>query len=362
MSTSTLITTAARTEDTRIVHTASRRFDWLMAILSLYFVGGLYLDGWAHQHGKVDESFFTPWHAVLYSGQILLVTILLAVLVRNVWRGSTLREALPRGYNLSLAGVLLWFIGGPGDLIWHTLFGIEESVEALYSPTHLLLALGIALAVSGPLRAAYYRSGHEVRRLIDQLPMILSFALTLSVLTFFIMIAHPLSNLWGTGWSDFSDEARGITGIMLDIALLMGAILLMVRQWKLAPGALTITFAVNAILMGFLFPGPYPISYVAVRVLAGAMADVLLWWLKPAITRPTALRAFATLVPVMIFALYFLAAHFAKEGILWTTHLWAGSLAIAGAIGFLLSLLVAPPATPPTATPPTVAPPSSSAT
>jgi hypothetical protein len=342
MSTSTIAPSIIANETGRVSHTASRRFDWIMTALAAYFVSGLYLDGWAHTHGKVDQSFFTPWHAVLYSGQLLMVMILAGMLVRNVWRGSALRHALPGGYNLSLAGVLLWFIGGPGDLIWHTLFGIEQSVEALYSPTHLLLALGLALAVSGPLRAAYHRSAGEMRSLIDQLPMILSFAFTLSVLTFFIMIAHPLSNLWGTGWSDFSDEARGMTGIMLDTALLMGGILLMMRQWKLAPGALTIVFAVNATLMGCLFPGPYPIIFVLARALAGIIADGLLGWLKPSLTRPSALRAFAVLVPVVIFALYFLAARFTVE-ILWTTHLWTGSLAIAGAIGVLLSLLVVPP-------------------
>ncbi len=344
MSTSTLSTSAARREDKPVVHTASRRFDWIMTALAAYFTAGLYLDGWAHTHGKVDQSFFTPWHAVLYSGQLLMVIILMGVLARNVWRGSMLREALPRGYNLSLIGVLLWFIGGPGDLIWHTLFGIEQSVAALYSPTHLLLALGITLAVSGPLRAAYHRSDGELRRLIDQLPAILSLTFTLSVLTFFIMLAHPLVSLWGTGWSDSGDEARGMAGIMLDTALLMGSVLLIVRQWKLAPGALTLMFAVNALLMGCLFAGPYPSAYVLARALAGVGADALLWWLKPAIARPMALRAFATLVPVVIFALYFIAAQI-TVGITWTVHLWAGSLAIAGAIGFLLSLLVAPPST-----------------
>src|SRR5512143_255266 len=265
MSTSTLASIPTTRAGETVSRVASRRLYWIMTILAAYFVGGLYLDGWAHTHGKVDQSFFTPWHAVLYSGQLLMAAVLAGVLVRNVWRGSTLRDALPRGYNLSFVGVLLWFIGGPGDLIWHTLFGIEQSVEALYSPTHLLLALGLALAVSGPLRAAYQRSALEMRRLIDQLPMILSITFTLSVLTFFIMIAHPLANLWGTGWSDTTDEARGMTGIMLDTALLMGGILLIVRQWKLAPGALTLVFVVNALLMGSLFPGPYPMAYVIAR-------------------------------------------------------------------------------------------------
>jgi hypothetical protein len=46
---------------------------------------------------------------------------------------------------------------------------------------------------------------------------------------------------------------------------------------------------------------------------------------------------------MIVFALYFLAAQL-TIGIIWTIHLWAGSIVIAGAIGFLLSLLVAPPA------------------
>ncbi len=362
MSTSTIAsipTTRARETVSRV---ASRRFDWVMTILAAYFVSGLYLDGWAHTHGKVDQSFFTPWHAVLYSGQLLMVIVLIGALVRNVWRGSTLRDALPLGYNLSLVGLLLWFIGGPGDLIWHTLFGIEANTSALYSPTHLLLALGITLAVSGPLRAAYYRSVDEARRLSDQLPMILSLTLTLSVLTFFIMIGHPISNLWGTTISHNTDEARGMLGIMLDTALFMGAILLLVRQWKLAPGALTLLFGLNAVAMGFLVANPYPLAFVLSRVLAGVVADGLLLALKPALTRPMALRAFATLVPMVVYGLYFLTAQF-TVGISWIVHLWAGGIVIAGAIGFLLSLLIVPPASAvPTAAPTTAAPTSSSRT
>ena len=41
-----------------------------MALISCAIVFGLYIDGWAHNHGFVDDSFFTPWHAVLY-GAIL---------------------------------------------------------------------------------------------------------------------------------------------------------------------------------------------------------------------------------------------------------------------------------------------------
>ena len=336
MSTTTL---TADVPTTRSTTTAQRRFTWIMTALAVYFVGGLYLDGWAHTHGQVDQSFFTPWHAVLYSGQLLMVIFLLATLVRNVWRGATLRAALPRGYNLSLLGVLLWFIGGPGDLIWHTLFGIEQNVAALYSPTHLLLALGITLAVSGPVRAALSRSELGVRRLRDQLPLIFSLTCTLSVLTFFIMIAHPLSNLWATRQG--ADEALGMIGIMLDTALLMGCLLFSLRHGPLAPGALTIILGANAVVMGFLYRGAYPLAPVLARVLAGGLADVLYQWLNPTTARPNAWRLFAFGVPIIVYALYFLAVQL-TSGLVWTTHLWAGAIVIAGAIGVLLSFLSTP--------------------
>jgi hypothetical protein len=35
------------------------------------------------------------------------------------------------------------------------LFGIEKGTDALLSPTHLMLALGVLLAASGPFRAAW---------------------------------------------------------------------------------------------------------------------------------------------------------------------------------------------------------------
>src|SRR5262245_30599265 len=38
---------------------ASARFDWLAVALSAWVIGGAYLDGWAHNHGRVDDVFFT---------------------------------------------------------------------------------------------------------------------------------------------------------------------------------------------------------------------------------------------------------------------------------------------------------------
>lgn len=157
------------------------RFDWIMIVSSSWLVGGLYLDGWAHHHITTLDTFFTPWHAVFYSGFLVTATVLVVALIRNHTKGHPWRRALPTGYELSLLGVPVFAIGGVGDMIWHMLFGIEVDVEALLSPTHLLLATGIMLIVSGPLRATWRRPDAEsVQHWVSQFPMLISLTLTLS--------------------------------------------------------------------------------------------------------------------------------------------------------------------------------------
>src|SRR2546430_16573716 len=84
---------------------ASTRFDWAMAILSTVLVGGFYLDLWAHAHGRTDNTFFTPWHAVLYS-MLAAVGIFLSTAAWRTWhRGAPWWESLPAAYGPSPAAV-----------------------------------------------------------------------------------------------------------------------------------------------------------------------------------------------------------------------------------------------------------------
>jgi hypothetical protein len=110
-----------------------------VAFFSTWFVIGVCLDGWAHTH-RLPDSFFTPWHAVIYSG-VLGAALVLAGTSFAAWRhDAPWRHALPAGYGLSLLGAGLFLITGVADFVWHSLFGIEADLEALYSPPHLLLA------------------------------------------------------------------------------------------------------------------------------------------------------------------------------------------------------------------------------
>jgi hypothetical protein len=315
-----------------------------MAILSALFVGGLFLDGWAHTHGRVDQSFFTPWHAVFYAGYAMTASALVASLLRNHARGCPWQLALPVGYGLSGLGALIFGAGGVTDLIWHTIFGIEAGVEALLSPTHLVLALGLGLIASGPVRAAWRRSEPGLGW-AAQGPMLLALTSTLSVLTFFTEYAHPLVYVAaGRGHPHGGAEGLGVASVLLQTAVLMAIVLLTVRIGTLPRGGLTLIVTLNAAAMGFLtFSGDYPLALVVGAGVAGLLGDTLYARLHPSAAAPSAWRLFAFALPATFYLCYFLALML-TEGIAWSVHLWVGSIMLAGIAGWLLSHLLLPTA------------------
>jgi hypothetical protein len=187
----------------------SLRFDWIVTILSAFFIGGGWLDNWAHTHGKVDKTFFTPWHAVLYAAFVVVAAFLVLSLLRNHRKGYPWREALPPGYGLSLLGVMIFAVGGVLDMIWHLLFGIEVSVEALLSPTHLILAFGLVLIVTGPFRAArLHLPAEQTYSWIQLLPALLSLTFVLSSFEGFTQYAHPQVSTWAA--ANFSQGSANL--------------------------------------------------------------------------------------------------------------------------------------------------------
>jgi TolB protein len=179
-----------------ILASSDIRFNWIMAGLSTALVGGFYLDLWAHAHGRTDNTFFTPWHALLYSMLALIAVFLLVNAASAVRRGVAWVQSLPHGYGLSLIGVGLFALGGFADMVWHLLFGVEVSVDALLSPTHLVLATAGVLIVTGPLRAAWSDPERMERPWIAQLPAAISLLLALSIFTGMTQFVHPQVDPW----------------------------------------------------------------------------------------------------------------------------------------------------------------------
>jgi hypothetical protein len=103
------------------------------------------------------------------------------------------QRAIPRGYELTAPGLGIFLVSGIGDMLWHQFLGIEVSTEALLSPTHLGLATGLGLALNGPLRASWRRSGNG-GTWSELAPAIVSLTFTFSLLTFFYRLLrrnHP---------------------------------------------------------------------------------------------------------------------------------------------------------------------------
>ena len=220
---------------TQVQAVGGLRFDWLVVAFGGWLIGGLYLDGWAHVHIPDLETFFTPWHGVLYSGYLALATLLVGTVLVNRSRGVAWREAIPAGYSWSLLGAALFAVGGLADMIWHIVLGIEVSIEALLSPTHLLLALGGTLMISGPIRATWQRADSGRAALW---PAMLALTILDALFIFFTEYAQPFTHRWATDPAGrFSrigmlEQEIGVTAVLLQAALLVGLVLFAVRRWN----------------------------------------------------------------------------------------------------------------------------------
>ena len=89
----TIMTVRAASDDIRLARVEEKGrvaggvvFDWFIIVACTWMLGGAYLDAWAHNHIPL-ETFFTPWHAVLYSGLLAVLTFHFGALIRNRLRG-----------------------------------------------------------------------------------------------------------------------------------------------------------------------------------------------------------------------------------------------------------------------------------
>ncbi|MBA3470292.1 MAG: hypothetical protein H0T53_11690 [Herpetosiphonaceae bacterium] len=327
---------------------ASRRFDMLVVLAGFWVIGGLYWDGWAHDQRLVD-TFFTLWHAVLYSGFLAVATVIGGSQVRNMWRGHSLSRALPRGYRISLIGVIIFAFGGGFDLVWHSIFGFEADIDALISPAHLLLAFGAILFMSGPLRAAWMRARTTPQKgWADLLPAVLALFLVYLALSFFTQYTHPLGAprllVRTVGLERYFVALQIVTATLVFTALLMGVLLVGMRRFPLPAGSVTLLLFGGMLLM-FLTRERSTQGFAVVLPVAlgvGLLADLGMWRWRPSVERVLALRFFSFGLPFGFFIAYYVGILLTR-GLVITEHLWIGTSIMAGVTGLFLSYLAAPP-------------------
>lgn len=192
------------------------RLHWLTLAASAWLLCGLFWDGWAHGYGLPD-SFWTVWHAAFYSGYAALAVVIGGATILRRPAAASWREAIPDRYGWAVVGAIVFGLGGAFDAIWHTLFGIEASTEALLSPSHLILATGMVLMVSAPLRAAWAKPPAS---LSGALPAVLSLTATFSLFTFMTMFGGAYSTHIAQGRDAFLRRhgASGCRRTLLDSA------------------------------------------------------------------------------------------------------------------------------------------------
>lgn len=331
-----------------------RRFHFISMALGLWVIGGVFIDGWAHINLEgATESFFTPWHGVLYSGFAAVSAWTLLPVIRG--RGD-LRDRIPYGYGLGLVGLGVFFLGAVGDLIWHTLFGIETGIDALLSPTHLLLLAGGLLALTSPIRAAWVEVAESSPPFSTLLPALLSLTLTTTVSTFFLGYAWgvldpapglpvPLAALDENAPGHFIAEravSYGVVSRIVATILLLAPVLYAMRRWRLPFGSVTLIFTTLTAFMFFLFSDRASLAVAVTPVIAGIAADAFIRWQKVSVERPSTVYVFGGMVPAVLWSLN-MAAFSLIDGLGWTVELWTGTIILCALTGIGLSLLAVPP-------------------
>jgi hypothetical protein len=316
---------ASAVQSIRRVRSATGWYDWLVLAACAWVVGGGWLDAWAHSHVALLDTFFTPWHGVLYSGFGACAVVL---------GGRWLRDrSMPPGYGLSLAGCALFAVGGLLDLLWHTLFGIERQIAAVLSPSHLLLIVAMGLIVTGPLRAARAQPNRRA-----PLVGVLGVAVAFLYLGLVSQIAQPYVDRLA------ANPSRGVVpynqavqlelfGVMLQSALLVGLVLIARERFELPFGSLTLIVGLQGLVLGAVINLDF---MVLVPVLGGLAGDL---WLLLLRDRD---HIFAAVFPATLYALYVISLQLVY-GTWWEIHALTGIVVVAGLTGWLVSLLLRRP-------------------
>lgn len=333
----------------------SWRGDMFTMFLCTWVLAGIAVDGWAHTNLGGLETFFTPWHALFYSGFGATAAWIAWSTVSRRRPGQTLVQAIPLGYELAVAGLILFAVGGVGDMIWHEVFGIEVGVDALLSPTHLLLYAGVFLIVTSPFRAAWRRPDQPGFKAFS--PVLLSAALAAGLTAFMLMYLSPVFQTdmarsdvdWlagnpNAGFLHFMNQRAGVASVLVTTAVVISPLLLILRRWRLPFGSCAFVFGLVAALVQGIRAFEAP-ELIAAAVGGGLLADAAAARLKPSPARPNALRLFAGLAPAALWGVYVLTLAL-TDGVGWAPELWSGAILWSALVGLGLSLLIQPPVTP----------------
>jgi len=204
----------------------------LLIFSMTWFLVGTWIDASAHRYLNVDlESFFTPWHAVLYSGYAFSV-------LSQAYVKTSIKDY---SIDVGILGAVIFGIGGGLDLLWHTFLGIEQGVEPLVSPSHLMLFLGAFLML------AYVFASRPSQESLDT-PAVITIGAALSLITFITQFLHPYLNVGAFLWSREEELAAGSLFFQ---ALLASMVFVFIIRFRPTKNQIFIMYTMSFVYLSF---------------------------------------------------------------------------------------------------------------
>lgn len=332
----------------------SVRDDLATTGFGVWLILGLFTDGWAHLNLPGLETFFTPWHGLLYSGFTAGALWLAVLALRGRRLGLPWSRALPVGYPLSAVGVLLFGLGAVGDMAWHLAFGVETGIDALLSPTHLVLLTGGALVLSGALRAAWARPVPvEGPTLRSELSASLSLTLVTALGAFFLLYLSVFTGPAAAGEMTRIPEGApgheaaelpsvaGLASYIVTTVLLVAPVLLAQCVGRRPRGAIVLLVGavawLSAAVAGLTAYGL--VAAVAVTVAAVAVEVVAEMIDRSRLPRTIALPALGAALPVLLWPAQLVAVA-VTERVGWPAALWSGAVVLSALVAAALGVVV----------------------
>jgi hypothetical protein len=331
------------------VSVTSPHEDAITAFLGALLVGGVLTDAWAHTNRlSTIENFFTPWHAMLYTGFAATATWTIWLAYRRRTSARWWRHDWPAGYAVGAIGAAMFAAGGLGDMVWHTVFGIEVGLKTALSPSHLLLDMGAVLLVTSPLRS-WWAAGPGGPRAAAGL---VGLGLGVTMATVLMLNVSPFvttapTQTYEPGMTNASHLAavRGLASYLIYTIVVVAPFLLVHRR-RPTFGAATAVVGFVAAFAVLTFDVPRVQFIAALAALVGAaLADLAVLRID-AVRGPDAplrLPLAGAVVAALVWSGHLLGLHLA-EGVRWPPELWAGTVVLTALLGGLLGGLAARPA------------------
>ncbi|WP_155829904.1 hypothetical protein [Glycomyces tenuis] len=324
--------------------------DLITAAASAWFLGGLIAVVRAAEADRTD-SFFTWWHLAFYTGFVAAAAWIAYLLLRaHRADGRTGLAAVPHGYGPAVVGVPLFLVSLVADLIWHAVFGSPGSLDLLFSPAHLGLAVSGVLVVAAPWLSAWRRDAlgaqpEEVdvhlRFAAPALSLGYVFAAVVLFVSYGIAFAwRPAEVASGLGESDGPAGWAVAASVMFTTLAVLALVVVASGRFRLPVGFFTVAFVFPALMAG-ANAGFENGGFVVLFVLSGALADLLTWLVRPDLRRRKDLITFAAAWSVLTWLAYMIITR-TVEGAWPAVEITTGAPIAAALLGAAFMLVIQP--------------------